>query len=413
MPQYQHPGVYIEEIERGPHPIEGVPTSIAALLGEAERGPITPHLVTSYKDYQRWFGDVFDDHKFLPYAANGFFENGGTQAYICRIVGRDAKAAEVAFGDFTVRAAAPGAWGNRVFVKISDGTTKDKTNKSVGFRVQLAYWREEPAPAFDPFTDFKQTPRPKYTEDFDDLDSNESSPDYFGKRFPFIDPSKSETKNQGPDSSALGSLIRSIPTGLRPANGAQLLSGGGDDVVAVGVNDVKGAIDGGRTTEQGLAALELDRYRDVSLVHAPGLSVVDIVDAIVVHCENERFRFAVIDSPKGQGDAGAVDPRTTLPLDSSHAAFYYPWIVAADPRTGARKLLPPGGYVLGIYARTDVERGVFKAPANEIVSGALGLEYDINDRLIRTTAGSTVTDFTYDNAGSQLRQQTGAEGFPR
>ena len=61
MPEYLHPGVYIEEIERGPKPIEGVPTSTAAFLGEAERGPTKPRLVTSYKDYQRWFGGVFGD----------------------------------------------------------------------------------------------------------------------------------------------------------------------------------------------------------------------------------------------------------------------------------------------------------------------------------------------------------------
>ena len=60
MPQYLHPGVYIEEIERGPRPIEGVPTSIPAFLGETERGPVTPRMVTSYRGYQRWFGDVFD-----------------------------------------------------------------------------------------------------------------------------------------------------------------------------------------------------------------------------------------------------------------------------------------------------------------------------------------------------------------
>jgi phage tail sheath protein FI len=55
--------------------------------------------------------------------------------------------------------------------------------------------------------------------------------------------------------------------------------------------------------------------------------------------------------------------------------------VTADPKTGARKLIPPGGHVLGVYARSDVERGVFKAPANEIVRGGLALEYDINDRV--------------------------------
>src|SRR5580765_4681730 len=110
MPEYLHPGVFIEEIERGPRPIEGVPTSTAALLGEAERGSITPRLVTSYKDYQRWFGDVFDAKRFLPYAANGFFENGGKRAFIGRLVGDGATVASAAFGDFVILAAGPGLW---------------------------------------------------------------------------------------------------------------------------------------------------------------------------------------------------------------------------------------------------------------------------------------------------------------
>src|SRR6187549_4091091 len=114
MPEYLHPGVYIEEIERGPRPIEGVPTSTAAILGEAERGSITPRLVTSYKDYQRWFGGVFDPNKHLPRCVNGFFENGGTRAFICRLTGASAVTASAAFGSFIVRAAGPGAWGNRV-----------------------------------------------------------------------------------------------------------------------------------------------------------------------------------------------------------------------------------------------------------------------------------------------------------
>src|SRR5260221_3485464 len=114
MPEYLHPGVYIEEIERGPRPIEGVPTSTAALLGEAERGSITPRMVTSYKDYQHWFGDVFNDHKFLPYAANGFFENGGRRAFIFRLVGEASPPPAAAVGGFLLRAAGacrPGAPG--------------------------------------------------------------------------------------------------------------------------------------------------------------------------------------------------------------------------------------------------------------------------------------------------------------
>jgi phage tail sheath protein FI len=379
MPEYLHPGVYIEEIERGPRPIEGVPTSTAALLGEAERGPITPRLVTSYKDYQRWFGDVFAPTKFLPYAANGFFENGGKRAFICRLVGDGSPVSEAAFGEFRVRAAGPGSWGTRVFAKISDSTTKNADGSSVGFRLQLAYWSAPPEPFVDPFSPEGRgrIPRPM-TEDFDDLVTDESSPDYYGKRLPFIDLEKGET-NQGAESSALGILVRNagVPASTRPATAAQMLAGGAEDPTPLGVDDYKGDIAGGRVTEQGLAALELDPYREVALVYAPMVST-DIAQAIVTHCERLRFRFAVIDSEKGKSSTTELNPRNAI-TDSSYAAFYYPWIVTSDPRTGARKLIPPGGHVLGVYARTDTERGVFKAPANEVLRGAISLEYDIND----------------------------------
>jgi phage tail sheath protein FI len=77
-------------------------------------------------------------------------------------------------------------------------------------------------------------------------------------------------------------------------------------------------------------------------------------------------------------NASALDPRTAI-QDTSYAAFYYPWLVIADPQTGARRTVPPGGHVLGVYARTDLERGVFKAPANETLRGVLELEFDVND----------------------------------
>src|SRR4051794_35054147 len=108
MPQYLTPGVYVEEIERGPRPIEGVPTSTAAFLGETERGPLRPHLATSYNEYLRWFGTVFSDDRFMPHAVSGFFENGGKLVYVARIVGAGATPASQVFGDFTVTAAGPG-----------------------------------------------------------------------------------------------------------------------------------------------------------------------------------------------------------------------------------------------------------------------------------------------------------------
>lgn len=377
MPEYLHPGVYIEEIERGPRPIEGVPTSTAAFLGEAERGSITPFLVTSYKDYVRWFGDIFDDHKFLPYAVSGFFENGGKRVYICRIVGNGAALASATFGDFVVRAAGPGEFGNRVFVRVDPSTTKKNDGNPVGIRLRLAYFKAGDEP-FDPFENRLKLPRPQQTEDFDDLVADETSPDFYGKRFPFIDLDKGET-NQGPESSALGILVRNpgVAAGALPTITANFLAGGADDTAALGVDDFKGEkVPGVRDTEQGLAALKLDPYREVALVYAPNAST-DITHAIIDHCELLRFRFAVIDSQKTE-DLNSLKPRENI-TDSEYAAFYYPWIVISDPRTGARKLVPPGGHVLGLYARTDTERGVFKAPANEILRGVLDLQADIND----------------------------------
>ena len=93
MPEYLSPGVYVEEIERGPRPIEGVPTSTAAFLGETERGPLRPRLVTSYNEYLRWFGTVFADARYMPHAASGFFANGGKRLYVSRIVGEAATVA--------------------------------------------------------------------------------------------------------------------------------------------------------------------------------------------------------------------------------------------------------------------------------------------------------------------------------
>src|SRR6266700_320327 len=96
MPEYLAPGVYIEEIDTGNKPIEGVSTSTAGMLGVTERGPVTvPILVTSYGEYTRWFGERLnkigfsngsDAHSYLPHAVEGFFTNGGKRAYITRVL---------------------------------------------------------------------------------------------------------------------------------------------------------------------------------------------------------------------------------------------------------------------------------------------------------------------------------------
>jgi phage tail sheath protein FI len=119
----------------------------------------------------------------------------------------------------------------------------------------------------------------------------------------------------------------------------------------------------------------LDPYRDLAIVTAPGADP-EIAQAVITHCQGNRYRFAVVDSPRDVANPGNLDPRSTL-ADSKYAAFYYPWIVVSDPRSGNRIKVPPSGSVCGIYALTDNTRGVWKAPANESIAGALDLEYDI------------------------------------
>src|SRR6266487_2830950 len=121
MPEYLSPGVYVEEIRTGPVPIEGVGTSTVGFVGQTVRGPTTPRLVTSWLDYQRWFGDFTDPAvSYLPWAIRGFFDNGGLRAYVARVARTNAAAAGVNLatedGAQTLRASAvgPGEWGNRI-----------------------------------------------------------------------------------------------------------------------------------------------------------------------------------------------------------------------------------------------------------------------------------------------------------
>ena len=232
--------------------------------------------------------------------------------------------------------------------------------------MRVAYWSEEPAPGFDPFAQEEAQPRPSHVEELDCL-VDEPAADFCGKRLPLA------------GSSALVTLLRrpGAAAGARPADGATMLAGGVDGSETLGVDDYRGLATSTRPGRQGLAALELDAYRDVALVYAPGAGD-EVAAAVVDHCDRLGFRFAVIDGARNVTDDSALHPRDRI-ADTTRAAFYYPWIVVADPETGERLLVPPGGHVLGVYARTDAERGVFEAPANEVLRGAVGLERDVGE----------------------------------
>jgi len=130
--------------------------------------------------------------------------------------------------------------------------------------------------------------------------------------------------------------------------------------------------DNGPGTRTGLKALE--DIEDVNMVCAPGQTDPAIQDAVLSHCENMRYRFAILDCPETI-EKGGVD-KLPKPRDSKYGAYYFPWVEVYDPNKG-NVFQPPSGYMAGVYARSDGERGVHKAPANELVRGALGLKYTI------------------------------------
>jgi phage tail sheath protein FI len=244
VPDYLAPGVYVEEILNGLHPIEGVSTSTAGFVGETGMGPSAPTLITSWAEFERVFGGFIDGpplnhpHPHLPYAVRGFFDNGGKRAFVARVAG--------------------------------------------------------PGGGADPAT----------------------LQDYVGDE--------------------------SLPA---------------DD-------------------RRGLAALAT--IGEIALLAAPDdVTVPGLRDAVIATCERMTDRFAVVSLDGGLSPA--ANPQR--PRESGFGAAYYPWIrVAAPHRPGGSVLVPSTGHVLGIYARVDVERGVHKAPANEVVHGLTGeppLEFSV------------------------------------
>ncbi|MCR5435642.1 MAG: phage tail sheath family protein [Treponema sp.] len=263
MPNYQTPGVYVEEVESGSKPIEAGATNIVGFLGVAEKGPVNEAvLVTNWTQYTKIFGGMHTGG-WLGHAVYQFFQNGGTKCYInnlCEAVKKEGKTAEK-----------------------KDDASAPQEKKEVS------------------------------TE-------------------------KVEIKN--------------------PDNIAKLIIGK----------------DEGVGKKSGLFLF--DTIQDIALVAAPGVTDPAAQDAILSHCEKNRFRFAVLDSPETLN--GGIDSMPK-PRDSNMGAYYFPWIQMFDTVQDQNVYAPPSGGICGIYSRVDATRGVHKAPANEIFRTAIGLKYDLTD----------------------------------
>jgi phage tail sheath protein FI len=141
--------------------------------------------------------------------------------------------------------------------------------------------------------------------------------------------------------------------------------GGGRDGLFIGR-------DGGPGARTGLKCM--DEVDEIAIIAAPGQVSPAVQDALLSHCETRKDRFAILDSP--ETITGGVD-KLPKPRDSKYGAYYFPWIQVYDPDKG-NIFVPPSGHIAGVYSRTDSERGVHKAPANEIVRGALGMKYNVS-----------------------------------
>jgi uncharacterized protein len=361
MPEYLYPGVYVEEVDTGNKPIEGVSTSTVGFLGIAERGPAKPMLMTSFSDYTQAYGLYVREQdgtdRYLAYAVEGFFQNGGKRCYVQRVfhvdpntAGNSAAVASAKAGGMVISAVGPGTWGNRVAYQIGPSSL-DPTNANL-FNLTVMYWAATPpAPLANPTT----------TEVFQDLSAVPTASNFY------------ETEIN--DVSNLVT-VKQTTNAVPAAGNATLLTQGTDGVPAtLSLFDFTG--DGADPAKKiGLAALaDVD---EISILCCPDefyLQQPTIANQLSALCTNMKDRFAILQAPLAAGLPNANNP----PVSESYSAYYYPWLRILNPLTGVPLLVPPGGHVAGVYARSDSNVGVHKDPANEVINGIVELQLQIND----------------------------------
>ncbi|MEV5885785.1 phage tail sheath subtilisin-like domain-containing protein [Streptomyces sp. NPDC052020] len=362
MPTYLTPGVYVEEVQSGARPIEGVGTAVAAFVGFAGAGPFhTPTLVTSWDQYTQQFGG-FTEGTYLAHAVYGYFSNGGGAAYVVRVGGSaedaSAPAADgtapgrpagaprpVELGGFLV-AARPGAVG--VSVEIADVPGEDPPEDRFRFLVRQG---GEVVETYDASTRksvkgylVSQARNSKLVEVTERRDAPQARP-------------AAQTVALPDAPAAPGPVARLDPAEYVGDAAARTGFGGLetiDEITMVAVPDLMSAYQRGDIDAEGVRTVQL---------------------AVIAHCEQMGDRVAVLDTPPG---LTAQQVRTwrndEAGYDSRYATLYYPWVRVFDPAAGRNTTVPPSGHIAGVWARSDAERGVHKAPANEVIRGAVDLE---------------------------------------
>lgn len=442
MPEYLSPGVYVEEYESGAVPMEGVGTSTAGFIGLAEKGDVIgkPQLVTSFSDYVRIFGGYlsetkFGDKRYLPYAVEHFFINGGSRAFVMRVCPADAKcAATKSDSALSFTAKNPGEWGNRVKVTVSpvsrvktqvyevegnSATVRSIDGFNIGDVVEFADGKtsvynkitaiEEKTITFEnpvsPSIIDKSLVPTKFIksseidvsvkygdvkEDYLFVSLNTESADYICSRMSRSElvtvevaavkaapkPADNKDKKDAPAAPAASGIAAPFEAvgGKGDAMVLQLTGGTDGNAAGISAGDYIGS-DGGPGKRTGIQAFI--ENADVSIMSVPGITIPEVQMSLIAHCENMKNRFAVLDMPKDRKKTDELLEYRDM-FDSSYAAFYHPWVQIFDPLSKKNIIAPPSGSVVGIYARTDNSVGVHKAPANEVVRACTGLACSYN-----------------------------------
>ncbi|MFF9021848.1 phage tail sheath family protein [Streptomyces eurythermus] len=366
MPTYLTPGVYVEEVQSGARPIEGVGTAVAAFVGFAETGPFhTPTLVTSWDQYTQLFGG-FTEGTYLAHSVYGYFANGGGAAYVVRIGGsaqdasapaaeaggrREARAAQPAeLGGFLI-AARPGVAGVSVEIADADGENppEDRFKLLVRQGDQVAETYEASTRKNVKGYLVTQARGSRLIEVTEQQGATQTRP--ANQTVPLAE------APAAPAPAGSGAVARLDPAEYVGDAAARTGFGGLesiDEITMVAVPDLMSAYQRGDIDAEGVRTVQL---------------------AVISHCEQMGDRVAVLDTPPG---LNAQQVRTwrndEAGYDSRYATLYYPWVRVFDPAAGRNTTVPPSGHIAGVWARSDAERGVHKAPANEVIRGAVDLE---------------------------------------
>ncbi len=407
MAEYLSPGVYVEEYDNSPRSIEGVGTSAAGFIGLAEKGQTVgaPVLVTSFAAFRKSFGGFLSEfthegYRYLAYTVEQFFVNGGTRCYVSRVAPEDAVCAKKDAGILSFEAANEGKWGNRVQITFSMVAKKkmqliEKTGettytaKSVdGFRegdiikageeynrIQMIY---DNTVSFEkPFSgevvDAGIIPSVlvylvetdvlvRYNDEaevYNGLSFNPVASNYIVTKMSASELVKITAKQLEEACNPVAAIL-----GGNKTSGMITLEGGADGSIDKVTAGTFIGEDNGPGQRTGLQAFV--ENNQVSMLAVPGVTIPEVVVSLVGHCENMKNRVAVLDMP-----ADMAKPKDLIEyrgmIDSTYAAMYHPWIQVYDRAAKKPGFIPPSGAVMGIYARTDMTRGVHKAPANEPV----------------------------------------------